>query len=245
MLPLSSPTRRVVPLLASCVAVVVLAACSPTGGTSSTSEAPAASSSAASAHAPQSGTSNADAPSNEASAGQSGAVAQSGVKRGEVLSPIAGEDWTKGPTTTTYGGDSLPMTAVFHDVRGAEHPDFYRVVVEFARDASPEKRGPGNELEARTDWVDEPLSQGRGHAMPNTGAAFLDLQVARTTTPYDPEHLEKYYAGEKNLRVGPIDVSIDGTFEGNTHLVIGMDTQREYQVGLLESPTRVVIDIKK
>ena len=54
-----------------------------------------------------------------------------------------------------------------------------------------------------------------------------------------------YYKGEKTKEVGPIRVREDGSFEANTHIVIGMDHKREVTLSALSNPSRVVIDIAK
>ena len=63
--------------------------------------------------------------------------------------------------------------------------------------------------------------------------------------PSSDELNAEYYAGERNLELGPLDVREDGTFEDTTHIVIGMDQARKFQIGFLKNPTRMVIDIQK
>ena len=41
-----------------------------------------------------------------------------------------------------------------------------------------------------------------------------------------------------------MDVVSDGTFEDNTHVVIGSPTARQFQIGFLSNPVRMVIDIR-
>lgn len=164
-------------------------------------------------------------------------------KRGEALEPLL-EEWATGDQHIDSSGIALPLTAVFHDVRGGEHPDFYRVIVEFKRDAQVGTRPEGDTLAVNAHWTDKAIGLGKETALENSGKTFLDVAIDNTTMPAgDQEKL--YYAGEKNLTFGPIDVSIDGTFEKTTHVVIGMDKEREYQMSFLEGPTRLVIDVKK
>lgn len=164
------------------------------------------------------------------------------ILQGEKPKPLAKEWMTDGADVASDPG--LPITAVFHNVRGHEHPDFYRVVVEFKRGSSSEKRPEGQELHTKTMWTDQAISQGKGDTMPNAGKEILDVVVTGTNIP-EGDTEKHYYSGDKNLTFGPVDVSIDGTFEGNTHIAIGLDKKREYQVSYLDTPTRVVIDIKK
>ena len=67
----------------------------------------------------------------------------------------------------------------------------------------------------RAAWTDEAVEQGRGLPIQVEGQAVLDL-----------------------------DVVSDGTFEDNTHVVIGSPTTRQFQIGFLSNPVRMVIDIR-
>lgn len=167
------------------------------------------------------------------------------VKRGELPEPLVEEFTAEGTSITNEDSAALPLTAVFHAVRVAEHDSFYRVVVEFKRDASSEKRAEGQELMVDTQWVQEVKSQGKGNTLENSGKEVLDLVVKNTTVPQDAAQEGFYYAGDKNVKVGPLDITVDGTYEGNTHIAIGMDKKLEYGVAFLDGPTRVVVDIKK
>lgn len=164
------------------------------------------------------------------------------VLQGEKPKPLAKEWNTDGVDVASDPG--LPITAVFHNVRGHEHPDFYRVVVEFKRGATSDKRPEGQELHTKTMWTEQAVSQGKGDTMDNKGKEILDVVISGTNIP-EADTEKFYYSGAKNLTFGPVDVSIDGTYEGNTHIAIGLDKKREYQVSYLDTPTRVVIDIKK
>ena len=46
------------------------------------------------------------------------------------------------------------------------------------------------------------------------------------------------------MRAGALDIVSDGTFEDNTHVVIGAPTERQFQVGFLSNPSRLVVDIR-
>lgn len=186
---------------------------------------------------------SADVPATGAHSSTAGNELSYKVKRGE-LPEFLGEEFTTDGTDTEMA-DPLPKTQIFHDVRGGEHPDFYRVIVEFKRDSSAEKITDSPSSITHTQWVTEGTGLGKGDKLNVEGAELLDVVVDNTTTPMDDEQQKFYYAGEKNLKFGPIDVAIDGTYEGKTHVVIGMDRKREYQVTYLTDPTRVVIDLKK
>lgn len=69
--------------------------------------------------------------------------------------------------------------------------------------------------------------------------------VNGTSMPIGAELAGLEYTGPDTLAIGPLEVREDGTFEDTTHIVIGMDRAREFQVGFLDDPVRMVIDIKK
>ena len=52
------------------------------------------------------------------------------------------------------------------------------------------------------------------------------------------------YPTEEHTRAGNLDIVSDGTFEDNTHVVIGAPTERQFQIGFLSNPSRVVVDIR-
>ena len=171
------------------------------------------------------------------SASPSETQAQSGTNAPaeEPISPINGDQWTRKAFNqeavyTEEGG------LVFTDMRVAEHPDFYRVVIELQG---------ANEPGWFMSWSDKPVEQGRGLPLNVTGVSYLDLRITGTTMPVLEGQQAIYYGGPNSLTAGPINVVEDGTFEDQTHIVIGMDEVRDFQVGTLTNPTRVVIDIKK
>lgn len=152
-----------------------------------------------------------------------------------ATSPINADQWSTSAQQASARpaeGDGL----VFHDLRVAEHSGFYRVVVEFAGAGTP-----GWNI----TWADKPIEQGRGRELPVQGSAYLDIAISGTTMPTGSGQKEQYYTGAPSLSVGPVDAYADGTFEDITHLVIGMDRVRAFQVGTLADPVRVVIDVQK
>lgn len=165
--------------------------------------------------------------------------------------PIRGEHyWTRDVDTITFGDLALPTSMVLHDLRVGEHAAFYRVVLEFASvegtpligDMPEYSRDPWRVI-AR--WVDVPVDQLSGFPLEVAGNAFLDLNISHTFTPDSPELVPLLYDGPARLSAGTIEVLNNYTFEGNTHIAIGLDTQRDVQVGYLLEPTRLVIDVKK
>lgn len=148
--------------------------------------------------------------------------------------PILGADaWTADPADKDASPGSEGL--IFHDLRIAQHDGFTRVVVEFAGSGDPGWY---------VGWVDEPREQGRGLPLDVDGAAFLDLAITGTVWPQTDQDQALYYAGPTHVAAGAIDVVEDGTFEDQTHLALGMDRQRDVQIGTLTDPVRVVVDIR-
>lgn len=201
--------------------LLVLGACQATPGEQSSSQAPQ------SAHSTPASDAQSSSQSSALPSTQDPAETQ-------ALSAINGEQWVTSLEPLMAQVGEAPM--VFHDLRLGDHESFYRVVVEFSGEGVPGYF---------QTWTDTPVEQGRGRPLPVAGDAFLDLAITGTAMPSSDELNAEYYAGERNLQLGPLDVREDGTFEDTTHIVIGMDQARKFQIGFLDNPTRMVIDIHK
>ena len=117
-------------------------------------------------------------------------------------------------------------------IRAATHEGFTRVVLEFSGKGTPGVRHGA--------WTDEAVEQGRGLPIQVEGEAVLDLVIDGTPMTAT----ETPYPGGTHTRAGDLDVVSDGTFEDNTHVVIGSPTSRQFQIGFLSNPVRMVIDIR-
>lgn len=136
----------------------------------------------------------------------------------EGLPPVRSEDPTK----------ALALTGI----RAATHEGFTRVVLEFS--------GEGTPGVWRGAWTDEAVEQGRGLPIQVEGEAVLDLIIDGTPMTAT----ENPYPGGTHTRAADLDVVSDSTFEDNTHVVIGAPTTRQFQIGFLSDPVRMVIDIR-
>jgi len=136
----------------------------------------------------------------------------------EGLPPVRSEDPTK----------ALALTGI----RAATHEGFTRVVLEFS--------GEGTPGVWRGAWTDEAVEQGRGLPIQVEGEAVLDLIIDGTPMTAT----ENPYPGGTHTRAADLDVVSGGTFEDNTHVVIGAPTTRQFQIGFLSDPVRMVIDIR-
>ena len=136
----------------------------------------------------------------------------------EGLPPVRSDDPTK----------ALALTGI----RAATHEGFTRVVLEFA--------GKGTPGVWSAAWTDEAVEQGRGLPIQVEGQAALDLVIDGTPMTAT----ENPYPSGTHTRAGDLDVVSDGTFEDNTHVVIGAPAARQFQIGFLSDPVRMVIDVR-
>ncbi len=121
-------------------------------------------------------------------------------------------------------------------MRAGDHDGFYRVVVEFTG---------SDDVGWLGGWTTSPLTQGKGDPIDLGTPVYLDLNLQGGAMPVSEELAANYYKGPKTLDIGPIRVLEDGTFEADTHIVIGMDRKREVTLSALSTPSRVIIDIAK
>ena len=136
----------------------------------------------------------------------------------EGLPPVRSDDPTK----------ALALTGI----RAATHEGFTRVVLEFSGEGTPGVWSAA--------WTDEAVEQGRGLPIQVEGEAVLDLVIDGTPMTAS----ENPYPSGMHTRAGDLDVVSDGTFEDNTHVVIGAPAARQFQIGFLSDPVRMVIDIR-
>ena len=151
----------------------------------------------------------------------------------DATKPINADNWRSSveglpPVRSDDPAKALALTGI----RAATHEGFTRVVLEFS--------GEGTPGVWRAAWTDEAVEQGRGLPIEVEGEAVLDLVI--DGTPMTASNTP--YPSGTHTRAGDLDVVSDGTFEDNTHVVIGSPTTRQFQIGFLSNPVRMVIDIR-
>ena len=151
----------------------------------------------------------------------------------DATKPINADNWMSSveglpPVRSDDPAKALALTGM----RAATHDGFTRVVLEFS--------GEGTPGVWRAAWTDEAVEQGRGLPIQVEGEAVLDLVIDGTPMTAT----ETPYPGGTHTRAGDLDVVSDGTFEDNTHVVIGAPATRQFQIGFLSDPVRMVIDIR-
>lgn len=209
-------------LSTAALAILALSACSPSAPANEPPQ-PAPASSQAS-HSP--------AASADAQSGQGAPGSEPGL---DPTRPINADNWMSSvsmlpPMRSSDPDKALVLTAV----RAATHEGFTRVVLEFDGEGSPGIR--------LAQWSDQALEQGRGLPIDVEGAAVLELIL--DGTPMTATSPQGSYPSGEHTHAGDLDIVSDGTFEDNTHVIIGAPTERQFQIGFLSSPSRVVIDIR-
>jgi hypothetical protein len=94
-------------------------------------------------------------------------------------------------------------------------------------------------------YVDDPRADGSGEPVDLDGAAYLQMTVKGVV--YPTETGAKEYVGPMRFQpasAGVIEEVVYGSiFEGQVDVYVGLSSKQPFRVFLLESPTRVVIDI--
>ena len=184
---------------------------------------------------PQSAEASSSASSPEASATASAAPETTPTPEPglDATKPINADNWMSSveglpPVRSDNPTKALALTGI----RAATHEGFTRVVLEFA--------GKGTPGVWSAAWTDEAVEQGRGLPIQVEGQAVLDLVIDGTPMTAT----ENPYPSGTHTRAGDLDVVSDGTFEDNTHVVIGAPAARQFQIGFLSDPVRMVIDVR-
>ena len=151
----------------------------------------------------------------------------------DATKPINADNWMSSVEgLPPVRSDDPAKALVLTGIRAARHEGFTRVVLEFS--------GEGTPGVWRAAWTEEAVEQGRGLPIQVEGEAVLDLVIDGTPMTAS----ESSYPSGTHTRAGDLDVVSDGTFEDNTHVVIGAPTARQFQIGFLSDPVRMVIDIR-
>ena len=211
-----SHRRSLAASAAACI--LLLGACTPGARTDAPQSAPASSGASHSPTAPAS-TSASDAPTAEPGLDSTRPInADNWMSSVEGLPPVRPDDPAK----------ALALTGI----RAAVHKGFTRVVLEFSGEGTPGVRTAA--------WTDEAVEQGRGLPIQVEGGAVLDLVIDGTPMTAS----DTPYPSGTHTRAGDLDIVSDGAFEDNTHVVIGAPAARDFQIGFLSNPVRMVIDIR-
>ena len=151
----------------------------------------------------------------------------------DATKPINADNWMSSVEGLPPVRSDDPMKALaLTGIRAATHEGFTRVVLEFSGEGTPGVRTAA--------WTDEAVEQGRGLPIQVEGGAVLDLVI--DGTPMTASNTP--YPSGTHTRAGDLDIVSDGAFEDNTHVVIGAPAARDFQIGFLSNPVRMVVDIR-
>lgn len=141
-------------------------------------------------------------------------------------------EWTAGITDAER---AVRGVATLVRVATGRHPDFDRVVLEFAEEV------PGYHIE----YIDRPVRQcGSGHEVPLEGDGWLAITVEPAAA-----HSEE---GESTIRERErrpglpvlLELKLTCDFEAQVQWVGGVASPNRYRVLVLETPPRLVVDIR-
>ncbi|MEY8566047.1 hypothetical protein AALF15_05680 [Corynebacteriaceae bacterium 7-707] len=161
----------------------------------------------------------------------------------ELSSPVPRASNEAGPLAGSQPLDVLPEDETrlnVAEVRTGSHEDFDRIVVELDGTGAPGWR---------VSTEDSPTSDGSGLPISYDGETALVIDVRGVVTPTDStgstSSTGRTPVHEKaNGVVRSVDVQ--GVVEGVQRIVIGLkNSDPSYKVTLLDSPTRIVVDITR
>lgn len=126
---------------------------------------------------------------------------------------------------------------ILEDVRVGSHETYDRVVFEFSGTGFPGYR---------VQYTEEALQQASGHTLAVTGNDILEVLVEGTPMGILPNNPSLVSVGPYQLATGNVaGVTNGGTFENQSQFFIGLDRQRTFEVTVMDSPTRLVIDVHR
>lgn len=146
------------------------------------------------------------------------------------LALLSGDGTTSPSQADPIGGD--PKTVV--DVEAERFDGFDRVTFTYAGDGQP-------------GWIvlyeDEPMSDGSGLPIDFDGDVALRVVLTGIALPPDAtaETFEDDVAGPDGGIVN--EVINDSIFEGHHTFVIGLDDEVPYRIGVVDDPSRVVVEL--
>lgn len=137
-------------------------------------------------------------------------------------------------TTRKAQEPSVGSQVVLTTIRTASHPGVDRVVLEFSGSGTP-----GWDVE----YVAKATSQGSGNDVEVVGSSILRITATGTTYPEpNAPFAAKRFPGDGQGLV--TEVINDSTFEGRTVVFVGLSSEKKpFDVQVMQSPTRLVVDI--
>ncbi|MFD1149272.1 AMIN-like domain-containing (lipo)protein [Saccharothrix hoggarensis] len=151
-----------------------------------------------------------------------------------VVVPAASAS-TSASTSALSAGMSMTQTPVLTGIRSGRHADFDRVVLDLS----------GHRPQFYIRCVDRLVEDGSGNPVPLPGSYFLEVRSAPAAAHDDNGN--STYTGPRKFETPALAnvqaVAITGDFEANLTVGLGLRRDSWHRVFLLDSPTRVVIDV--
>ena len=182
------------------------------------------------------GPSTASAPANSGSATPGSAAASAIATPGSSSAPVNTPTivFDDAPTSTSAVSPSPEL--VITEIRVGSHSGYDRVVIELAG-------GSTDQVGWRVEYDEEPRTQGKGDAVELPGSATLRVIVTGLT--YPPTGTSTPSGLLADSAHGKVTgVYVDPVFEGQAQIFIGLDASRGIHVSMLDSPTRIAVDIE-
>lgn len=153
----------------------------------------------------------------------------------DTVPPAAsGGEWTASIVETAL--PSVGMTTLT-EVRTARHPEFDRVVFQFAGDTLPRYRA---------EYVDRPVRQcGSGEPVQMAGDGWLAISLSPARAHDDQGRAT---VRERARQPGfPVlrDLRLTCDFEGQVEWVLGVASPNRFRILELSDPARLVVDVRR
>lgn len=142
-----------------------------------------------------------------------------------------------GDSTADQSSEQTEAALLLVDVRIAEHDGYDRLVLEFEGDGEPGWQ---------VGYVESAATQGKGDPIELDGDAVLSVSALHTM----PDDMTGYYDGPREIDADLSSIEeafVDGTFEGHTVVVLGIDGPADgvpFRVFTLTEPSRLVVDVE-
>lgn len=166
------------------------------------------------------------------------AATPEGTQRASLPCPQRGDVTAKSSTGDRAGLHYLT------DVRAAGHPCHDRVVFEFQ--PGDHRGGPGY----AADYRQPPLREdGRGRRVEVAGRHFVVVRMSPARdVRLSAGRAEPTYRGPDSIRPATarhvVEVRHVGSFEGRVTWAVGLHERRPFEVTVLDSPPRLVVDFR-
>jgi hypothetical protein len=146
------------------------------------------------------------------------------------------EEWTSGIVDAPAQLQGLPPIPVVSALRSGVHGGFDRVTIELAGDGLPGYHA---------EYVDKPLHQcGSGAEVFPVGEGWLEIRLEPAQA--HTEQGQPTLSGREIEAAGRLlrRIYMICDFEGVVSIVLALDSPNPYHVSTLQSPSRIIVDVR-